>query len=204
LLRYHILDIDCLFASLNMADMEVGEVPQAQASRMPREAMSKYSGKGQPTLPDFKAKMLAYFHTYDVSDTKQANSTLLNGTDTVITRVNRVQGLTSTNGVAVEISSITFDRVFEALKSTQHDAEHTDKGIVLKMTNVKASTFKGENPSSECFFHLETLRAQLSDPSVMSDTAFQTIIKNALHPQFAIQVSTDRGMAFSSQDAWRH
>jgi hypothetical protein len=73
-----------------------------------------------------------------------------------------VLGLTGTNGAAVDISSITFDRVFEALKSTQHDAEHTDNGIVLKMTNVKASTFKGENPSSECFFHLETLRAQLS------------------------------------------
>jgi hypothetical protein len=76
--------------------------------------------------------------------------------------------------------------------------------IIIKMTNVKASTFKGENTSSECFFHLEILRAQLSDPSVMSDTAFQTIFENALHPQFAIQVSTDGGMAFSSPDAWRH
>jgi hypothetical protein len=27
LLRYHMLDIDCLFASLNMADVEEGEVP---------------------------------------------------------------------------------------------------------------------------------------------------------------------------------
>jgi hypothetical protein len=52
-----------------------------------------------------------------------------------------VLGLTCTNGAVVDISSITFDRVFDALKSTQHDAEHTDKGIVLKMTNVKASTF---------------------------------------------------------------
>jgi hypothetical protein len=43
--------------------------------------------------------------------------------------------------------------------------------------------------------------AQLSDPGVMSDTAFQTIVENALHPQLAIQFSTDRGMAFSSQDA---
>jgi hypothetical protein len=101
LLRYHILDIDCLFDSLNMADVEDGEVPQAQANRMPREAMSKYSGKGQPTLPDFKAKMLAYFNTYDVSDTKQASSTLLNCTDTVVTRVNRVLRLTGTNGAAV-------------------------------------------------------------------------------------------------------
>jgi hypothetical protein len=47
-----------------MADVEEGEVPKAQASRMPREAMSKYSGKGQPTLPDFKAKMLAYLVSY--------------------------------------------------------------------------------------------------------------------------------------------
>jgi hypothetical protein len=110
-----------------MADVEEGEVPQAQANRMPREAMSKYSGKAQPTLSDFKAKMLAYFNTYDVSDTKQASSTMLNCTDTVATRMNRVLGLTGTNGAAVDISSITFDRVFEALKSTQHDAEHTDK-----------------------------------------------------------------------------
>jgi hypothetical protein len=84
-----------------MADVEEGEVPQAQADRMPREAMSKYSGKGQPTLPDFKAKMLAYFNTYDVSDTKKASSTLLNCTDTVVTRVNRVLRLTCTNGAAV-------------------------------------------------------------------------------------------------------
>jgi hypothetical protein len=38
----------------------------------------------------------------------------------------------------------------------------------------------------------------------MSHTAFRTIVENALHLQFAIQVSTDRGMMFSSQDAWRH
>jgi hypothetical protein len=49
------LDIDCLFASLNVADVEEGEVTQAQANRKPREAMSKYSGKGRPTLPDFKS-----------------------------------------------------------------------------------------------------------------------------------------------------
>jgi hypothetical protein len=162
-LRYHILDIEYLFLALSMAEVEPGEIVQPQASKMPREAILKYSGKGLPKLDVFKANMLSHFNSYDVPASKQASCTLLNCENDIQARVYRQLGITGTVGAApaVDISTITFEQAIAALKAaSQHEAEG-DKGICHKLSNVRASTFKGDSPSADCYHYMEGLRAQL-------------------------------------------
>jgi hypothetical protein len=135
---------------------------------------------------------------------KQGSCALLACSTDVQDRVYRELNSTGTGSAAVDITTITFEQVIEALKATQHEAENTDKGRTLAMSKVRASSFKGDNPSTDCFYYLENKRAALAKPTSVSDMTFQTIVKNSLHPELAIQVSTDRGTPFTSNEAWRN